>query len=99
MVQTRNTELPSNEDVIICSFLALWVNEDANTVNGEDQMSQYGGKQTNKLILSVIDILSLYFAYVANHSTFISLESLDISRCSSPTFALPCNITLRMQLL
>ena len=56
----------SSEGVIICSFLALSVNVDVNTVKGEDQMSQYGGNKPsslviigNKLILSVTDILSL----------------------------------------
>ena len=39
----------SSEGVIICSFLALSVNVDVNTVKGEDQMSQYGGKQTKFL--------------------------------------------------
>ena len=36
MVQTHHTELSSDEDVIMGSFLAMSVNEDANTANRKD---------------------------------------------------------------
>ena len=45
MVQTHYIKSSSDEDVITSSFLAISVNEDANTVNSKDvsllrQMSQ-----------------------------------------------------------
>ena len=70
----------SSEGVIICSFLALSVNVDVNTVKGEDQMSQYGGNKPsslviigNKLILSVTDILSLCICSESQHVHFFGV--------------------------
>ena len=36
MVQTHYTELSSDKDVIMGSFLAMFVNKDANTANRKD---------------------------------------------------------------
>ena len=46
MVQTHYTEPSSDEDVIMGSFLAMSVNEDANTANRKDctKCPNKGGK-------------------------------------------------------
>ena len=46
MVQTHYTEPSSDEDVIMGSFLAMSVNEDANTANSSDctKCPNKGGK-------------------------------------------------------
>ena len=44
MVQTHYTEPPSDEDVIMGSFMAMSVNEDANTVKYCTKCPNKGGK-------------------------------------------------------